>query len=92
VTARREGFSDDAPSASTRPSTHDVASPWWTLVAVECGNFAVYMDGFIVTLALPAMAREFSVGIRSVEVAATLGILGAIISAQRGPDVRPEGR
>ena len=26
------------------------------------------------------------------EVAAALGILGAIISAQRGPDVRPEGR
>ena len=26
------------------------------------------------------------------KVAATLGILGAIISAQRGPDARPEGR
>jgi len=26
------------------------------------------------------------------EVAATLGFLGAIISAQRGPDARPDGR
>ncbi|HXJ84718.1 MAG TPA: hypothetical protein VMS64_39255 [Candidatus Methylomirabilis sp.] len=36
---------------------------WWALAAVECGNFVVYMDGFIVTLALPAMARYFRVGI-----------------------------
>jgi hypothetical protein len=35
------------------------------------------MDGFIVTLALPAMAREFDVGIRSVKwvVVAYLGAL-----------------
>ena len=80
MTARREVGSGDVAGAPARPSTHDAASPWWTLVAVECGNFAVYMDGFIVTLALPAMAREFGLGIRSV------------ISAQRGPDAQPEGR
>jgi hypothetical protein len=28
------------------------------LTAVECGNFVVYMDGFIVTLALPTMAEK----------------------------------
>jgi len=36
------------------------------LAAVECGNFVVYMDGFIVTLALPAMARQFGVGIHEI--------------------------
>ena len=25
------------------------AHRWWALTAVECGNFVVYMDGFIVT-------------------------------------------
>ena len=61
MTAHREVPGNNVAPASTRPSTNDAASPWWTLVAVECGNFAVYMDGFIVTLALPAMAREFGV-------------------------------
>ena len=52
-------------------------NPWWTLAAVECGNFAVYMDGFIVTLALPAMARDFGVGVQSIKwvVVAYLGAL-----------------
>jgi len=40
---------------------------WWALSAVECGNFLVYMDAFIVTLALPAIARQFSVGIHEVK-------------------------
>jgi EmrB/QacA subfamily drug resistance transporter len=40
---------------------------WWVLAAVECGNFVVYMDGFIVTLALPALARQFGVGIHEVK-------------------------
>ena len=31
------------------------------MTAVECGNFVVYMDAFIVTLALPTMARQFAV-------------------------------
>jgi MFS family permease len=68
----------DGPSASSaraQPTATAAANPWWTLVAVECGNFVVYMDGFIVTLALPAMAREFGVGIRSIKwvVVAYLG-------------------
>jgi len=56
---------------------HETVNPWWTLAAVECGNFAVYMDGFIVTLALPAMARDFGVGVRSIKwvVVAYLGAL-----------------
>lgn len=40
---------------------------WWVLTAVECGNFVVYMDGFIVTLALPAMSRHFDVGLHEVK-------------------------
>ncbi len=43
------------------------AHRWWALAAVECGNFVVYTDGFIVTLALPAMARHFRVGIHEVK-------------------------
>jgi predicted MFS family arabinose efflux permease len=50
-----------APSPEGRPEAHP--DRWWTLAAVECGNFVVSMDGFIVTLALPAMAREFGVGL-----------------------------
>ncbi|MCE9547715.1 MAG: MFS transporter [Planctomycetia bacterium] len=42
-------------------------SRWWVLTAVECGNFVVYMDGFIVTLALPSMARHFGVGIHEIK-------------------------
>src|SRR5262245_63047276 len=40
---------------------------WWALAAVECGNFVVYMDAFIVTLALPAMARHFGVGVHEIK-------------------------
>ena len=56
-------------------------NPWWTLAAVECGNFAVYMDGFIVTLALPAMARDFGVGVQSIKwvVVAYLGALTVML-------------
>jgi hypothetical protein len=36
---------------------HGETHRWWALAALEFGNFVVYMDGFIVTLALPAMAR-----------------------------------
>jgi EmrB/QacA subfamily drug resistance transporter len=46
---------------------HGPAHRWWVLAAVECGNFVVYMDGFIVTLALPAMNRDFGVGLREVK-------------------------
>ena len=50
-----------------REAPQGPASRWWVLTAVECGNFVVYMDGFIVTLALPAMARQFGVGIHEVK-------------------------
>lgn len=40
---------------------------WWVLGAVECGNFVVYMDAFIVTLALPAMGAQFGVGIHEMK-------------------------
>src|SRR5215469_5095762 len=49
------------------PGARNPASRWWVLAAVECGNFVVYMDGFIVTLALPAMARHFGVGIHEIK-------------------------
>jgi EmrB/QacA subfamily drug resistance transporter len=40
---------------------------WWALGAVQCGNFVVYMDSFIVTLALPAMARQYGCGLHEVK-------------------------
>ncbi|HVE15677.1 MAG TPA: MFS transporter [Chthoniobacterales bacterium] len=55
---------------------------WWALGAVQCGNFVVYMDSFIVTLALPAMARQFGCGLHEVKwvlvaylVSLTVGLL-----------------
>lgn len=50
-----------------RETSQGPAYRWWVLAAVECGNFVVYMDGFIVTLALPAMARQFGVGIHEIK-------------------------
>src|SRR5689334_22967444 len=50
-------------AARLRGASEGPASRWWALAAVECGNFVVYMDGFIVTVALPAMARAFDVGV-----------------------------
>lgn len=57
--------------------TNDVSAPkgvpappvsrWWALTAIECGHFVVYMDAFIVTLALPAMARQFGVGMHEIK-------------------------
>jgi EmrB/QacA subfamily drug resistance transporter len=55
------------PATRLRESLQGPAGRWWVLAAVECGNFVVYMDGFIVTLALPAMARQFRVGIHEVK-------------------------
>ena len=50
-----------------REASQGPAHRWWVLAAVECGNFVVYMDGFIGTLALPAMARQFAVGIHEIK-------------------------
>lgn len=48
-------------------AAHGPNRRWWVLGAVECGNFVVYMDAFIVTLALPAMASQFGVGLHEVK-------------------------
>jgi MFS family permease len=50
-----------------REATQGPAYRWWALAAVECGNFVVYLDGFIVTLVLPAMARHFGVGLHEIK-------------------------
>ena len=50
-----------------REALQGPAYRWWALAAVECGHFVVYMDGFIVTLALPSMARQFGVGIHEIK-------------------------
>src|SRR5690349_394824 len=62
---------------------------WWVLAAVECGNFVVYMDAFIVTLALPAMARDFGVGIHEIKwvlVAYLAALTGTLLLAGRLAD------
>src|SRR5215468_3236287 len=63
---------NESPKPSAAPVRSSLPAPnppsrWWVLAAVECGNFVVYLDGFIVTLALPAMAREFGVGIHEIK-------------------------
>jgi EmrB/QacA subfamily drug resistance transporter len=55
------------PATHLQDTTRGPAHRWWVLAAVEIGNFVVYMDGFIVTLALPAMSRHFGVGIHEVK-------------------------
>lgn len=60
------------------------------MAAVECGNFVVYMDGFIVTLALPAMARHFGVGLsvlKWVVVAYLLAVTVTLLPAGRLADL-----
>ncbi len=79
-------------AAVRRPGEAPPANPdrWWTLAAVECGNFVVYMDGFIVTLALPAMARQFGVGLpvlKWVIVAYLLTVTVTLLPAGRLADI-----
>ncbi|MGA2228068.1 MAG: MFS transporter, partial [Syntrophobacteraceae bacterium] len=72
-----------------REASQGPAYRWWVLAAVECGNFVVYMDGFIVTLALPAMARHFGVGIHEVKwvlVAYLAAVTVALLLAGRLAD------
>lgn len=83
---------DQVNAAVQRPGEAPPASPdrWWTLAAVECGNFVVYMDGFIVTLALPAMARQFGVGLpvlKWVIVAYLLTVTVTLLPAGRLADI-----
>jgi EmrB/QacA subfamily drug resistance transporter len=66
------------------------AHRWWALAAVECGNFVVYMDGFIVTLALPALARHFGVALpvlKWVIVAYLLAVTITLLPAGRLADI-----
>src|SRR5262245_54771254 len=63
---------------------------WWALTAVECGNFVVYMDAFIVTLALPTMARDFGVPLsvlKWVLVAYLLTVTVTLLPAGRLADI-----
>ncbi|WP_094584433.1 MFS transporter [Synechococcus sp. BO 8801] len=83
---------DQVNAAVQRPGNAPPANPdrWWTLAAVECGNFVVYMDGFIVTLALPAMARQFGVGLpvlKWVIVAYLLTVTVTLLPAGRLADI-----
>ena len=81
--AKRSGLATRLREASQGP-----AYRWWVLAAVECGNFVVYMDGFIVTLALPAMARHFGVGIHEIKwvlVAYLAALTVTLLLADPGP-------
>jgi MFS family permease len=73
-----------------REVTQGAAHRWWALAAVECGNFVVYMDGFIVTLALPTMARHFGVALsilKWVIVAYLLAVTVTLLPAGRLADI-----
>jgi MFS family permease len=66
------------------------AHRWWALAAVECGNFVVYMDGFIVSLALPGLARHFRVAfpvLKWVIVAYLLTVTITLLPAGRLADL-----
>ena len=70
--------------------TQRTAHRWWALAAVECGNFVVYMDGFIVTLALPTLARHFGVALsvlKWVIVAYLLAVTVTLLPAGRLADL-----
>ena len=69
--------------------------PWYVLAAVETGNFVVYLDGFIVNLALPWMMREFEIPIATVKwvvVAYLLAMSVTLLSAGRISDMAGRGR
>lgn len=76
--------------APVAPPTEGTARRWWVLAAVECGNFVVYMDGFIVALALPALARNFGVPfhvLKWVVVAYLLAVTVTLLPAGRLADL-----
>ena len=73
-----------------RAVTPGAAHRWWALAAVECGNFVVYMDGFMVTLALPTMGRHFSVPLSALKwviVAYLLAVTVTLLPAGRLADI-----
>ena len=78
-----------APLSNNAP-TEGPGYRWWALAAVECGHCVVYMDGFIVTLALPAIARRFGVGIHEIKwvlVAYLAAVTVTLLFAGRLADV-----
>jgi MFS family permease len=80
-----------ARNVPTVPEATPGAHRWWALTAVEYGNFVVYMDGFIVTLALPTMARQFAVSLsvlKWVLVAYLLDVTVTLLPAGRLADIR----
>jgi len=63
---------------------------WHVLSAVEVGNFVVYMDTFIVNLALPWMMSEFGVPITTIKwvvVAYLLSLTVMLLTAGRITDM-----
>src|SRR5262245_27217077 len=75
---------------AVREVTRRDAHRWWALAAVECGNFVVYMDAFTVTLALPAMVREYGVGLSTLKwviVAYLLTVTVTLLPAGRLADI-----
>ena len=63
---------------------------WHVLAAVEVGNFVVYMDTFIVNLALPWMMSEFGVPITTIKwvvVAYLLSLTVMLLTAGRITDM-----
>lgn len=85
-------MSTPAPASPSVPETApaEAARRWWVLAAVECGNFAVYMDGFVVALALPALARHFGASLhvlKWVVVAYLVAVTVALLPAGRLADL-----
>ena len=73
-------------SAETRPEPRQ---RWRVLAVVEFGNFLVYMDAFVVTLALPALSRHFGVGlsdVRGVMIAYMATLTATLLLAGRLAD------
>src|SRR5262245_12559681 len=76
--------------AALRPTTQGDTHRWLILAAVECGNFVVYMDAFIVTLALPTMARQFGADLsvlKWVIVAYLVSVTVTLLPAGRLADI-----
>jgi len=63
---------------------------WHVLAAVEVGNFIVYIDTFIVNLALPWMMKEFGVPVTPIKwvvVAYLLSLTVMLLTAGRITDI-----
>ena len=73
-----------------REVAQGTARRFWALAAVECGNFVVYLDGFIITLSLPTIARDLGVALpvlKWVIVAYLLTVTVTLLPAGRLADI-----